>query len=276
MRGKGSARPDRYWKHEKWRSAGPVTPPLYWLDLVTRPAKSELINLYVGLIPSFVFVNIFVYIKRMNVTSTSDRVLFHLKTRGAATAQNIATAFAMTAMGAHKALQGLLDAGLVQFEDIAGGRGRPKRTYTLSAAGHARFPDRHSDLTVELINHVRTLFGDAGLDRLIAAREAEQLGRYGALVAESLEQKVTHLAEMRAREGYMAKVSRNAAGDLMLIEDHCPICAAAASCQGFCRSELTIFRTILGPDVEITREEHLLSGGRRCAYRIRPRIATPA
>jgi predicted ArsR family transcriptional regulator len=56
---------------------------------------------------------------------------------------------------------------------------------------------------------------------------------------------------------------------MLLIEDHCPICAAAETCQGFCRSELAIFQKTLGEDVEITREEHLLSGGRRCTYRIR-------
>lgn len=53
-----------------------------------------------------------------------------------------------------------------------------------------------------------------------------------------------------------------------MIEDHCPICAAATSCQGFCRSELDIFKMVLGKDVNVVREEHLLSEGRRCAYRI--------
>ncbi|UJQ93136.1 helix-turn-helix transcriptional regulator [Mariluticola halotolerans] len=212
----------------------------------------------------------------MKTNSTSDRVLFHLKTRGPATAQDIAAAFAMTSMGAHKVLQGLLDTGLVAFTDIAGGRGRPKRTYALTAAGHGRFPDRHSDLTVELLDQVRTLFGEAGLDRLIAAREAEQMRRYHSAPDQTLEQQVHQLAEMRAREGYMARVERNAHGELLLIEDHCPICAAASSCQGFCRSELTIFRAVLGPDIEVSREEHLLTGGRRCTYRIRPALAVTA
>ena len=48
-----------------------------------------------------------------------------------------------------------------------------------------------------------------------------------------------------------------------------PICAAASSCQGFCRAELQMFRTLLGEKAEVERVEHLLSGARRCAYRIR-------
>jgi predicted ArsR family transcriptional regulator len=58
-------------------------------------------------------------------------------------------------------------------------------------------------------------------------------------------------------------------GSLLLVENHCPICAAATACQGFCRAELDVFRDVLGPDVSITREEHIVSGGRRCSYSIR-------
>jgi len=39
--------------------------------------------------------------------------------------------------------------------------------------------------------------------------------------------------------------------------------------QGLCRSELALFRAVLGPGVEVERTEHILAGARRCAYRIR-------
>ncbi|ARO29186.1 transcriptional regulator domain-containing protein [Rhizobium sp. NXC14] len=45
--------------------------------------------------------------------------------------------------------------------------------------------------------------------------------------------------------------------------------AAATACAGFCRSELETFRAVLGADVE--RSEHILTGARRCAYRITAR-----
>ena len=44
--------------------------------------------------------------------------------------------------------------------------------------------------------------------------------------------------------------------------------AAAAICQGFCRSELDAFRRILGPGCRVERTDHILAGARRCAYRI--------
>ncbi len=56
--------------------------------------------------------------------------------------------------------------------------------------------------------------------------------------------------------------------DWLLIEDHCPICAAAQTCQGFCRAELRIFQEVIGTQATVTREEHLLSNARRCVYRV--------
>jgi predicted ArsR family transcriptional regulator len=57
----------------------------------------------------------------------------------------------------------------------------------------------------------------------------------------------------------------------LLVENHCPICAAAAACTGFCRSEQAIFEHVLGRDIRVERIEHLLAGARRCAYRITTR-----
>jgi predicted ArsR family transcriptional regulator len=58
---------------------------------------------------------------------------------------------------------------------------------------------------------------------------------------------------------------------VVLIEHHCPICIAAAACQGLCRSELELFQEVLGDRVTVERTQHVLSGDRRCAYRVRPR-----
>lgn len=66
----------------------------------------------------------------------------------------------------------------------------------------------------------------------------------------------------------MARVERDGA-DFLFIEDHCPICAAAKSCQRFCASELEQFQLLLKGVGEISREEHLLSAGRRCVYRVK-------
>ncbi|KAG1161351.1 hypothetical protein G6F35_019117 [Rhizopus arrhizus] len=68
----------------------------------------------------------------------------------------------------------------------------------------------------------------------------------------------------------MAELRQDGA-DYLFIENHCPICSAAKACMGFCRSELELFRNVLGAGVTVDREEHILAGARRCAYRVSTR-----
>ena len=204
--------------------------------------------------------------------STSGQTLFLLKMRGPQTAQQLAALLDITSMGARRQPEAAQDKGLVAFEDVADKVGRPSRRRQLTPAGHARFPDRHADLTLELIAQVQTLFGDGGLDQLIGARERGSEAAYGKLLDPRLDlaQRVDRLARARDDEGYMAHAEPQGDGSVLLVENHCPICAAAAACQNFCRSELAIFQRVLGDDCTVERSEYLLQGGRRCVYRIVP------
>ena len=210
------------------------------------------------------------------MTSTPDRLLYQLKSRGPQPAATLAGACAITPMGAHKQLQSLQAQGLVSAHDEADGPGRPKRMWTLTAAGHARFPDRHGELAVQLIRQAAAVLGPDAVDRLIAAREEEQQSGYDAALSglATVGARVRRLAELRSGEGYMARAEKHGKAWL-LVEDHCPICAAAATCQGLCRSELQIFARCLGDGVQVERVEHVLAGGRRCAYRISPARQLP-
>lgn len=205
--------------------------------------------------------------------ANDERILYLLKTRGAQTAAGLAAKLDITAVGARQHLDRLRDQELVAFEDRREAVGRPKRYWRLTDDGHARFPDTHGHLTVELIGSIRSVFGEDGLDQIIARREAETLSSYQAAISPiaDLQGKVSKLADIRDREGYMAQWRREPDDSYLLVENHCPMCAAARTCQGFCRSELTIFQTVLGDDVSVSRVEHVLEGGRRCAYRIAAR-----
>ena len=194
-----------------------------------------------------------------------------IKRRGPQHAADVGKALGITAEAARQQLLQLAAAGLVASESQRRGIGRPARLWSLTAAGHARFPDTHAELTVQLIDAVRGALGEAALDRIIRGRENEVRRSYraGLQGARSLAARIARLTEIRAREGYMAEWRKDGDG-FLLVENHCPICAAAAACQGFCRSELKIFRDALGPDVRVERVEHILAGARRCAYRIAP------
>lgn len=200
--------------------------------------------------------------------NTAERILFLLKTRGAQTAQELADQLELSSMGARKHLESWHEKGLVTFEDSAEKKGRPCRRWQLNDVGHARFPDRHSDLTVQMLQQVRQIFGEKGLNQIIAARESETLESYTKATSKlkSLKAKLHALTELRNQEGYMAEILPHEDDGFLLVENHCPICAAAKECRQFCRSELSIFQQALGDNCVVERTEHLQSGARRCVY----------
>ena len=204
------------------------------------------------------------------MNASTDKILFLLKSHGPQSAAALGEQLQMTSMGARQHLLTLEQEGWVTFSDEARGRGRPVRLWQLTEQAWQRFPDSHSDLTVQLIDNVRELFGEEGMERLILQREQQQLGRYqGLLTQPALVDRLAALKELRTREGYMADIRQEEDGSWLLWESHCPICAAARACRGFCRSELALFRQLLAPAV-VEREQYLLDGDHRCLYRITP------
>lgn len=211
---------------------------------------------------------------------TTDRLLHALKATGSQTATTLARRLDVTAVAVRQHLDNLAADDLVAHEDRREGVGRPRRYWRLTDAGHARFPDNHAGLTVEILTAVSRVFGEAGLDKLIAQRERETLAAYRGRLASAatLDARVKALARVRTEEGYMAECRATGDGGYLLVENHCPICVAARTCQGLCRSELAVFAAVLGDGVSVTRVDHILAGARRCAYRIAPagEVVTPA
>jgi predicted ArsR family transcriptional regulator len=200
-----------------------------------------------------------------------DRILYLLKTQGPLSTASIAGELGITVEAARQQIQKLLTGGLIEGRQASpAGPGRPSQSWGLTAAGNARFPDTHPQLSVQLLGSIRQLFGEAGLDKLIDQRASETRANYLAALkpAKGLKARLTKLAEIRSAEGYMAELRKDGR-DWLLLENHCPICAAARTCQGFCRTELQLFAEIVGEDGSIEREEHVLAGARRCAYRVR-------
>src|SRR5579859_7048267 len=138
---------------------------------------------------------------------SSDSLLFQLKTTGPVQAEPLARRLGISPQAVRQQMDRLLESGLVQYEDRTAGPGRPKRFWSLTERGQARFPDSHAQLTLGLIDAMRAEFGEAALDRLIARRERGMAVTYQAALAveTSLERKVAALAAQRAAEGYMAR-----------------------------------------------------------------------
>lgn len=199
----------------------------------------------------------------------NEKALWILKTQGSLPLNIVAKELNVTTEGARFQMLRLAGEGLVAATTESKGRGRPQQIWALTASGHGRFPDRHAELTVKLIQKTKGILGESALDAVIEAYGKESRSKYLHAVEgiNELEDRIRILAQIRNSEGYMAGYTQEEDG-FILFENHCPICAAATICQGFCKSELETFRAILGDTVTVTRIDHVLSSAQRCAYKI--------
>jgi predicted ArsR family transcriptional regulator len=204
------------------------------------------------------------------VKSAADAILFQLKSLGEARAETLARRLGISVQAVRQRLDRLLADHDVCFSERTSGRGRPRRLWSLAPGAAELFPDTHAQLTVDLIGSIRRELGEPAFVRLLQRRRDDITAGYRQRLARhrGVGRKLEALAELRSAEGYMARLERCPGGGFLLIEDHCPICAAAIACQGFCSIELEVFRSLLGAAWDIVREDHVLAGGRRCSYRI--------
>ncbi|WP_246484964.1 helix-turn-helix transcriptional regulator [Chitinophaga qingshengii] len=203
--------------------------------------------------------------------NAADRFLMLIKTRGPLSAAELAGELGITTEGARLQLVKLAEEGLLQFESISKGVGRPMQIWSLTPLGNARFPDSHTELTVDIIQTIKTVLGPEALANVIKAREKNQQDKYNTALegVTGIENRLTAFAAIRTGEGYLAEWRKE--GDVFLfIENHCPICCAAATCDNICTSEMNTFISVIGEEVQVTRLDHIINGARRCVYKIQP------
>ncbi len=205
-----------------------------------------------------------------------DKILFLLKTKGPQQASALARKLGVTPMAVRQHLYQMQQQGQVQYADERRKVGRPARIWQLTQQTSEHFPDSHGELAVGILQAASAAFGPSGISKLMEERTRAQARLYARRITRDMDlaQKVAELATIRREEGYMAEFEQRPDDTLVLIENHCPICAAAQSCQDLCRGELQLFRKLLG-GVDIERTEHIVSGQRRCVYEVRKKANRP-
>ncbi|MEI6947411.1 metalloregulator ArsR/SmtB family transcription factor [Paraflavisolibacter sp. H34] len=204
------------------------------------------------------------------VTATVDKFLRLLKVRGPLSTSVIAKELGMTGEGARLQLLKLAEEGLVQAASESRGVGRPAQVWRLTEQGNGRFPDNHGEFSTQLIESIKEVLGQETLDQVIAVRERKAASKYISALKDipNLEEKIRRLAELRNSDGYLAEWDKTLEG-FVLVENHCPICAAAQRCPDLCDAEMNTFREIFGEGVSVERVDHIIAGSRRCAYLIK-------
>ncbi|NOZ65834.1 MAG: transcriptional regulator [Alphaproteobacteria bacterium] len=211
--------------------------------------------------------------KKNTLEKTRSRILMMLKQDGPQEASHIAKQIGVTDMAIRQHLYTLEEQGDITHYTTPRPKGRPAKVWQLTDQASTHFPNSHAEFSTGLISSIEQVFGQSGMEKLLEVRFQEQIKDYNTQIPAHtpLKNKLEKLAAIRSREGYMADIlpGKNT-GDYLFVENNCPVCEAAKSCTGICARELDLFREILGEDVTIERDEHIIEGARRCAYVISP------
>jgi iron-sulfur cluster biosynthesis transcriptional regulator SufR len=200
---------------------------------------------------------------------TRQRILECLKQEGPLTAETLGKLLKITSMGARQQLHALERDGLVEHKTKQQEMGRPGYHYGLTSRGDELFPRTYPQMANSLLETVRMLDGEKGIERLFKKRTEALAAQYRQRMADkNLEEQVKELAAIRSEEGYMADWQKINKNTFQLREKNCAICQIASQYTQACQFELELFRKVL-PHTEITRETQIIQGDRNCTYLIR-------
>ncbi len=210
--------------------------------------------------------------------TTRSRLLLLLRKHPGITVTDLAAALGLTGMGVRRHLESMELDGLVERSACCDHRvGRPPNGWRLSAKGMELLPRGYDTFVLQLLEDLCEQDGDEGLDAVLRRRSEKLATQYRDQLADAatLDAKVERLAQVRDRAGYMAEWHRE--GEVViLVENNCAVHRVAELFPAVCAMELSLFRTVLGPDVEVTRVSHTMSGDATCTYCVRPRPDDPA
>lgn len=204
-------------------------------------------------------------------------ILTLLKRRGPLPVEAVAEALGITVSGARQHLSGLEKDGVITYQKVREGPGRPRHIYELTEAGDAVFPRGYPELTRELLDYVQEA-DPTLLDKLFQRRAQRRL-REARRRLEGLTfgEKVRALARFLEEEGYMPHVQplEGEEDGWRIIERNCAMKALGERYRGACASEMGFIRRAL-PEADVQRVAHVLKDKPCCAYDVRPSEAEQA
>ena len=202
-------------------------------------------------------------------------VLYALRRRGQATADDIARQLDMTVSGARQHLTALVDDGFAEATELPrppGQRGRAQLAYMVTDRADALFPKAYGELTNELLGYASE--ADSGLvDTLFARRRDERIRNATERLAPQAhaqgEGRGAHAHPRRRRLPRHVRRRRR------------PACSASSSTtarSGRSRSATarrarasSTSSAPRSPDADVERVQHMVAGAPHCAYEVRAR-----
>lgn len=185
---------------------------------------------------------------------TRRRIMLALLEYNPASAGVIAEDLGLSAAGVRRHLDILVDEGLAETAPAPSsgprGRGRPAKSFRLTAAGREQFGHGYDALATAALEALRDAGGDAAVTAFAERRVAEILsGVTPVSEGADREDVVRAVAEAFRRHGYAATVNETA-GNIQICHHHCPISHVAHDFPQLCAAEHEALSNLLGQHIQ--------------------------
>jgi predicted ArsR family transcriptional regulator len=222
---------------------------------------------------------------------TRERLIAAISTHGPISARALAEMFGLTSAAVRRHLSALEAEGAIEEHEVPvhqRGRGRPSKSFVLSASAHEDLGTEYDDLAMLALDELARRGGGEALTHLACARvapwEQDLADRVARLEAdgETVDRgrRVELLADILTERGYAATVrpvtvtipGTGEAGaprtveTAQLVQGHCPIQDVAARHPELCEAETAAIGRMVGAPVQ--RLATLAGGAHACTTHI--------
>ncbi len=207
--------------------------------------------------------------------STKHDILQLLLKQGQATAQELAETLEISPQAIRRHLKDLELEGLIAYNSVQVGMGRPQHVYELTNQGRERFPNRYDEFAISFLDTLAQTVGHEQVSQILQKQWQRKAMEYRRKIGKgSLKERVEKLVELRKAEGYMAEwysveseEPKSPGEHYILTEHNCAISNVAESFPSVCGHELEMFGAIL-EDCTVERTHWIVNGEHRCGYLI--------
>ena len=228
-----------------------------------------------------------------DLRDTRERLIDAISAHGPVTARQLAERFGLTSAAVRRHLAALQADGVIAEHEVPvghRGRGRPSKSFVLSASAHESLPGGYDELAVLAMEELARAGGSEAVQRLADRRVADWESALEAVVAErtaqgehvTLARRVELLAELLTSRGYATTVrpltvplpAAGARGrsrprtlvTAQLCHGHCPVLDVASGHPELCEAETRVISRIVGAPVQ--RLATLAQGAHACTTHI--------
>ena len=140
--------------------------------------------------------------------STKQNILQSLLRHGEAAAQKLAQDLNLSTQAIRRHLNELEASGLIEYQLVQEGMGRPQHLYQLSSKGRDRLsPQKYSEFAVSFLDTLAETVGKEQVSKVLEKQWQRKAAEYrDRLGTGTLQQRIAKLVQLRKEEGYMAEL----------------------------------------------------------------------